>query len=154
MIPGDSGEIQTQHCFAAGYLLLHFTGATAGPWTSPGACRRWVFFTGARLLAMDPSGWVFFGLWCPAAVALDLLVLAGGVAAGAFGFPQSTRCHSQSNCRCHHRGGGQVIPTAHGGIYGVLNQNRGHVFEEMQRPDPLEPGSQAPLCLRFVGGRA
>jgi len=63
-----------------------------------------------------------------------------------------------------HRGGGQVIPTARrviyasqitakprllepvymveiqapegalGGIYGVLNQKRGHVFEEMQRP--------------------
>ncbi|KAG0500459.1 hypothetical protein HPP92_000531 [Vanilla planifolia] len=63
-----------------------------------------------------------------------------------------------------HRGGGQVIPTARrvvyaaqltakprllepvylvkiqspeqalGGIYGVLNQRRGHVFEEMQRP--------------------
>jgi elongation factor 2 len=63
-----------------------------------------------------------------------------------------------------HRGGGQVIPTARrvifasqltakprllepiylveiqapenalGGIYGVLNQQRGHVFEEMQRP--------------------
>ncbi|KDO47268.1 hypothetical protein CISIN_1g003169mg [Citrus sinensis] len=52
-----------------------------------------------------------------------------------------------------HRGGGQVIPTARrviyasqltakprllepalGGIYSVLNQKRGHVFEEMQRP--------------------
>ncbi|KAK4420592.1 Elongation factor 2 [Sesamum alatum] len=29
-----------------------------------------------------------------------------------------------------HRGGGQVIPTARS----VLNQKRGHVFEEMQRP--------------------
>ncbi|CAL8109316.1 unnamed protein product [Prunus armeniaca] len=88
-----------------------------------------------------------------------------------------------------HRGGGQVIPTARtliyasqltakpsllepvylveiqapeqtvSGIYGVLNQKRGHVFQEMQRPgtplynmkaylpmmmsDPLEAGSQA-----------
>ncbi|KAE8677323.1 Elongation factor 2 [Hibiscus syriacus] len=89
-----------------------------------------------------------------------------------------------------HGGGGQIIPTARrvfyasqltakprllepvylveikapeqalGGIYSVLNQKRGHVFEEMRRPgqafpqcvfdhwdmmssDPLEPGSQA-----------
>ena len=66
-----------------------------------------------------------------------------------------------------HRGGGQIIPTcrraiyasqitagprlcepiylveiqapenALGGIYSVLNQKRGHVFEEMQRPGQL-----------------
>ncbi|KAF9588494.1 hypothetical protein IFM89_011694 [Coptis chinensis] len=28
----------------------------------------------------------------------------------------------------------QAPEQAHGGIYGVLNQKRGHVFEEMQRP--------------------
>ncbi|KAF9620659.1 hypothetical protein IFM89_013959, partial [Coptis chinensis] len=32
-----------------------------------------------------------------------------------------------------HRGGGQAPEQALGGIYGVLNQKRGHVFEEMQR---------------------
>ncbi|GJM93177.1 hypothetical protein PR202_ga09710 [Eleusine coracana subsp. coracana] len=58
-----------------------------------------------------------------------------------------------------HRGGGQAPENALGGIYGVLNQKRGHVFEEMQRglafpqcvfdhwdmmsSDPLEAGSQA-----------
>merc|ERR1719154_1043943 len=33
-----------------------------------------------------------------------------------------------------HGGGGQVIPTARRGIYGVLNRRRGIVFEEMQTP--------------------
>ncbi|TVU29915.1 hypothetical protein EJB05_21507 [Eragrostis curvula] len=76
-----------------------------------------------------------------------------------------------------HRGGGQVIPTARrviyasqltakprllepvylveiqapenalGGIYGVLNQKRGHVFEEMQRPGLQPLARQFPQCV-------
>ncbi|CAB4294291.1 unnamed protein product [Prunus armeniaca] len=99
-----------------------------------------------------------------------------------------------------HRGGGQVIPTARtliyasqltakpsllepvylveiqapeqtvSGIYGVLNQKRGHVFQEMQRPgqafpqcvfdhwemmmsDPLEAGSQASQLVTDIRKR-
>ena len=79
-----------------------------------------------------------------------------------------------------HRGGGQIIPTcrraiyaaqitalprlcepvylveiqapeqALGGIYSVLNQKRGHVFEEMQRPGMgLELQFQQPCAFRL-----
>ncbi|KAF9596966.1 hypothetical protein IFM89_014610 [Coptis chinensis] len=113
---------------------------------------------------MDPWwGVVLLLRLVPAVAAMDLLVgVAAGVAAGAFGvIPTARRVIYASQITAKPRllelvymVEIQAPEQAHGGIYGVLNQNCGHVFEEMQRPDPLEPGSQAPLCLRFVGGRA
>ena len=83
-----------------------------------------------------------------------------------------------------HRGGGQIIPTcrraiyaaqitalprlcepvylveiqapeqALGGIYSVLNQKRGHVFEEMQRPGKgLELQFQQPCAFRLCNSQ-
>lgn len=79
-----------------------------------------------------------------------------------------------------HRGGGQIIPTcrraiyaaqitalprlcepvylveiqapeqALGGIYSVLNQKRGHVFEEMQRPGKPWLGISASWFIQIV----